>query len=72
MLRPLAQATVESRAKAKKCSGSLQPYKQRPETCPALARRLVSGALGVKMQASPQQLAKERQVLRDAKGNYIQ
>lgn len=27
----------------RKCSNSLQPYKQRPETCAALAKRLVSG-----------------------------
>lgn len=29
----------------RKCSNSLQPYRQRPETCAALARRLVSGKL---------------------------
>lgn len=39
-VKPLAQATAESRNKAKKSSASLQPYRQRPETCAALARRL--------------------------------
>lgn len=39
-VKPLKEATVESRNKAKKCSGSLQPFRQRPETCAALARRL--------------------------------
>jgi hypothetical protein len=32
-LKPLADATLESRTKAKKCSHSLQPYRPRPETC---------------------------------------
>lgn len=40
-LKPLTQATVESRARAKKSALFLQPYRQRPETCAALARRLV-------------------------------
>lgn len=68
VLKPLTEATSESRAKAKKCSSSLQPYRQRPETCAALARRLVTGALGVKLKTSPEELANERRVLREAKG----
>lgn len=35
-LKPLSEATMESRTKAKKCSNSLQPYRQRPETCAGL------------------------------------
>lgn len=67
-LRPLTQATADSRAKAKKCSLSLQPYRQRPETCAALARRLVTGALGVRLSTAREELENERRVLREAKG----
>ncbi|XP_062129948.1 uncharacterized protein LOC133841458 isoform X1 [Drosophila sulfurigaster albostrigata] len=67
-LKPLAAATLESRLKAKKAGAtSLQPYRQRPETCTALARRLVSGALGVKLPTAPEDREKERRVLREAK-----
>lgn len=69
VMKPLTEATSDSRAKAKKCSSSLQPYRQRPETCAALARRLVTGALGVKLKTSPEELANERRVLREAKGS---
>ncbi|CAB3233260.1 unnamed protein product [Arctia plantaginis] len=61
--RPLHAATLESRNKAKKCAEFLQPYRQRPETCTALARRLVSGALGVKLSTSSQERAEERRLL---------
>jgi len=66
-LKPLAQATSESRNKAKKCSSSLQPYRQRPETCAALARRLVTGALGVKLSTAREERENERKVLREAR-----
>lgn len=71
-LKPLAEATLESRLKAKKAGAtSLQPYRQRPETCTALARRLVSGALGVKLPTAPEERENERRVLREAKGVYL-
>ncbi|XP_059620924.1 coiled-coil domain-containing protein R3HCC1L [Phlebotomus argentipes] len=66
-LKPLAEATAESRSKAKKCSNSLQPYRPRPETCAALARRLVTGALGVRLKTTREELENERRVLRAAK-----
>ncbi|XP_055707235.1 coiled-coil domain-containing protein R3HCC1L isoform X2 [Phlebotomus papatasi] len=66
-LKPLAEATAESRSKAKKCSNSLQPYRARPETCAALARRLVTGALGVRLKTTREELENERRVLRAAK-----
>lgn len=66
-LRPLAEATVESRTKARKCSSSLQPYRPRPETCAALARRLVTTALGVRLKTAPEERENERRVLREAK-----
>lgn len=67
-VKPLAEATPESRNKARKCSGSLQPYRQRPETCAALARRLVTGALGVRLKTAREELENERKVLKEAKG----
>ncbi|XP_055542153.1 coiled-coil domain-containing protein R3HCC1L isoform X2 [Wyeomyia smithii] len=66
-LKPLAEATVESRSKARKCSSSLQPYRARPETCAALARRLVTTALGVRLKTAPEERENERRVLREAK-----
>ncbi|XP_017844562.1 R3H and coiled-coil domain-containing protein 1 [Drosophila busckii] len=67
-LKPLAEATLESRLKAKKAGAvSMQPYRQRPETCTAMARRLVSGALGVKLPTAPEERENERRVLRQAK-----
>lgn len=68
LLKPLSEATAESRSRAKKCAGSLQPFRQRPETCAALARRLVSGALGVRLKTTPEEIENEKRVLREAKG----
>lgn len=67
-LKPLKSATNESRAKAKKSALYLQPYKQRPETCPALAKRLVTSALGVRLNTSKQEREAEREQLKKAKG----
>lgn len=70
VLKPLAEATLESRVKAKKCAASLQPYRPRPETCAALARRLVTGALGVRLKTAAAERENEKRVLREAKGMY--
>lgn len=67
-VKPLAEATTESRSKARKCASSLQPYRARPETCAALARRLVTSALGVRLKTAPEERENERRVLREAKG----
>lgn len=67
-LKPLTQATAESRSKAKKSALFLQPYRQRPETCAALARRLVTGALGVRLSTAREEREAERAVLQKAKG----
>uniref|UniRef100_A0A1I8JUF0 R3H domain-containing protein n=2 Tax=Anopheles funestus TaxID=62324 RepID=A0A1I8JUF0_ANOFN len=66
-VKPLAEATAESRSKARKCSSSLQPYRARPETCAAMARRMVSSALGVKLKTAPEERENERRLLREAK-----
>lgn len=65
--RPLHAATLESRNKAKKCAEFLQPYRQRPETCTALARRLVSGALGVKLSTAREERDEERRLITRAR-----
>lgn len=66
--RPIELATRESKMKAKRCIEFLQPYKARPETTAAAARRLVSGALGLRSRETREQRAAERQKLREAKG----
>lgn len=44
------------------------PKKPRPETTTLLARRLVTGALGIKADMNPEQRKAEREKLRLAKG----
>lgn len=73
--RPLSEATALSKTKAKRSAEFLQPYRSRPETCAALARRLVTGALGVKLATARQEREHEKNILREAKGknaNYIE
>ncbi|XP_034937756.1 coiled-coil domain-containing protein R3HCC1L isoform X2 [Chelonus insularis] len=65
--RPLSEATALSKTKAKKSAEFLQPYRSRPETCAALARRLVTGALGVKLATAQQEREHEKVILREAK-----
>ncbi|XP_052756171.1 uncharacterized protein LOC113522268 [Galleria mellonella] len=65
--RPLHAATLESRNKAKKCAEYLQPYRQRPETCTALARRLVTGALGMRLSTARQERDEERRLITRAR-----
>lgn len=67
--RPLHEATPESRMKARRSAEFLQPYRARPETCAALARRLVTGALGVRLNTSREEREAERKLLREARGN---
>lgn len=69
--RPLSEATPLSRSKAQKSSEFLQPYRARPETCAALARRLVTKSLGVRLATARQEREQEKIVLREAKGKLI-
>lgn len=69
--RPLSEATALSKMKARRSAEFLQPYRNRPETCAALARRLVTGALGVKLATSRQEREHEKNILREAKGMCI-
>lgn len=68
--RPLSEATALSKTKARRSAEFLQPYRSRPETCAALARRLVTGALGVKLATARQEREHEKNILREAKGKY--
>ena len=70
--RPLSEATALSKAKVRKSSEFLLPYRSRPETCAALARRLVTGALGVRLKTAKQEREQEKIVLREAKGMMVE
>ncbi|XP_063984636.1 uncharacterized protein LOC135166399 isoform X2 [Diachasmimorpha longicaudata] len=65
--RPLSEATALSKTKARRSAEFMQPYRSRPETCAALARRLVTGALGVRLATARQEREHEKVVLREAK-----
>lgn len=63
--RPLKDAIKESKLK----SETIVPLPAtRPKTCTAMARRLVSSALGLKMAVSSDLLNAERTLLANAKG----
>uniref|UniRef100_A0A8D8UK63 Coiled-coil domain-containing protein R3HCC1L n=1 Tax=Cacopsylla melanoneura TaxID=428564 RepID=A0A8D8UK63_9HEMI len=64
--RPLKEATLLSKAKAKTLNLIATPL-PRPKTCLSSARRLVSGALGIRVQVSETKREEERQMLRDAR-----
>nr|KAG5691793.1 hypothetical protein BaRGS_003189 [Batillaria attramentaria] len=66
-LRPLSEASKQSRSKARRCQEFLQPYKARPETTAAAARRLVAGALGMTSRIPKEQRDQERRQLKAAK-----
>ncbi|CAI5775216.1 coiled-coil domain-containing protein R3HCC1L isoform X2 [Podarcis lilfordi] len=65
--RPLSQATRAAKTKARAFSEFLQPAKERPETSAALARRLVTGALGVRSNQSKAEREAERKQLQAAR-----
>uniref|UniRef100_A0A8C5SIY9 Coiled-coil domain-containing protein R3HCC1L n=2 Tax=Laticauda laticaudata TaxID=8630 RepID=A0A8C5SIY9_LATLA len=65
--RPLSQATQAARTKARAYAEFLQPAKERPETSAALARRLVTGALGVRSKQSKAEREAERKQLQAAR-----
>ena len=55
--------------KARRSAEFLQPYRARPETCVALARRLVGGALGVRLHTTREEREAERKLLKEARGS---
>uniref|UniRef100_A0A915PII7 RRM domain-containing protein n=1 Tax=Setaria digitata TaxID=48799 RepID=A0A915PII7_9BILA len=66
-LRSLCDATRAAQEKARKYEAFLRPHKQRPQTTPLVARRLVEGALGKRSNVSAQQISNERKQLKNAK-----
>ncbi|KAF8791386.1 Coiled-coil domain-containing protein R3HCC1L [Argiope bruennichi] len=66
-VRPLSEGIKESKTKARWCANHSEPQKPRPATSAVLARRLVSGALGLRVQATKEQRDHERSVLKEAK-----
>ncbi|XP_043932851.1 coiled-coil domain-containing protein R3HCC1L [Protopterus annectens] len=66
-VRPLSQASAAAKAKARRCSEFLQPARERPATTAALARRLVTGALGIKSTQTKADREAERRKLQEAR-----
>lgn len=65
--RPLSQATRAAKTKARAYADFLHPAKERPETSAALARRLVTGALGMRSNQSKAEREAERRQLQAAR-----
>ncbi|XP_074595804.1 coiled-coil domain-containing protein R3HCC1L [Brevipalpus obovatus] len=65
-LRCIKDAIEASKLKCHESSECL-PYKKRPQTSSMLARRLVTGALGIKSKISPEQMAEEKKKLDEAR-----
>nr|XP_060624186.1 coiled-coil domain-containing protein R3HCC1L isoform X1 [Anolis sagrei ordinatus] len=65
--RPMSHATRAAKTKARAYAEFLQPAKERPETSAALARRLVTGALGVRSKQSKEEREAERKQLQAAR-----
>lgn len=66
--RPIKNAIPKSRTKAQ---NFILPPVSRPKTCVSLARRLVSGHLGMKINVTDQQRAAEKKILSDARGKLL-
>ena len=49
----------------------MEPYRPRPETTAAVARSLVTGALGLKSNLTREQRDEERKKLKEAKGIFV-
>lgn len=62
-IRSLNQATPQSKETAKNL---ILPSSSRPKTCSALARRLVSGALGLRAVFTQDEIQREKQMLKEA------
>ncbi|KAG1656560.1 Coiled-coil domain-containing protein R3HCC1L [Nymphon striatum] len=65
--RPLSEAILKSKQKARHCSEFLLPYKLRPKTSAALARRMVTGALGLRVNVPSAKREEEQRQLKEAK-----
>ncbi|GAV07892.1 hypothetical protein RvY_17672 [Ramazzottius varieornatus] len=72
-LRLLPEASEQGKKKARACaqSDTLSPFKHRPETSAAAARRMVAGALGIKIDVPKEKREQERRQLTDAKQEKV-
>ncbi|XP_078589375.1 uncharacterized protein LOC144869762 [Branchiostoma floridae x Branchiostoma japonicum] len=66
-VKPMSEATQQSKKKVKNCAEFLQPFKSRPAASAMVARRLVSGALGVRANIPKEKREEERRKLKEAK-----
>lgn len=67
----MCEASKQAVNKAKRNPSAMMPVIARPQTCPQTARRMVTGALGLKLKSSREEREKERLILREARGkNY--
>ncbi|GLV46335.1 uncharacterized protein CBL_13174 [Carabus blaptoides fortunei] len=66
-IRAFADASEQSISKAKRYPNAMMPFASRPQTCPQTARRMVSGALGLKLENSREERAKEIKILKEAR-----
>ncbi|XP_064465548.1 R3H and coiled-coil domain-containing protein 1-like isoform X2 [Ornithodoros turicata] len=66
-IRHVSEASRQSKLKVKRCAEFMQPFKPRPQTSASVARRLVSGALGLRVQVQPEQRRRELQAIKEAK-----
>lgn len=62
--RPLRLAIAESKIKARNL---ILPPMERPKTCTAMARRLVTGALGLRLPSTSKEREAEKKVLSEAR-----
>lgn len=65
--RRLADASREAKDKATRMDSQLLPAKPRPATSMMLARRLVTGALGVRVNLSREEREREAKAIKEAK-----
>ena len=69
--RLLSDASTVSKTKAARIDEALLPARPRPKTSMMLARRLLSGALGVRVNLTKEEREKEAAAIRQAKGEWI-
>lgn len=66
-IRPLSEASVESKRMAKRKLEYLKPYKPRPQTSSFVASRLIGQSLGISNMLSKDKLKTEREKIKQAK-----
>ncbi|CAF0722765.1 unnamed protein product [Brachionus calyciflorus] len=70
-LRPISQASLESKRMAKRKIEYLKPYKPRPQTSSFVASRLIGQSLGLSSMLSKDKLKSERDKIKQAKEKIV-